>query len=42
MSKRWINPPSVYELTMPSSHKITNIRTIVHNIYVELKIISEQ
>src|SRR5450830_1487874 len=30
--RMWINPPIVYEVTIPRSHKTTRITAIVHNI----------
>src|SRR5215475_9846526 len=35
-SKMWMKPPSVYELTMPSAHRISRITKIVHNIVTSL------
>jgi hypothetical protein len=31
-SKMWMNPPKVYELTIPSAHKTSRITKIVHSI----------
>lgn len=31
-SKRWTRPPRVYEVTIPSSHKINSTTAIVHNM----------
>jgi hypothetical protein len=28
----WMNPPSVYELTIPSNHRISNKTAIVQSI----------
>src|SRR5437660_3537969 len=33
-SRMWMNPPKVYELTMPSSHKIRSTTAIVQSIVV--------
>jgi hypothetical protein len=32
----WMNPPSVYEVTIPRSHNTTNITKIVQSIWVLL------